>query len=84
VRWGYNDVLYLAPLAVLAPPLSRPRGRVLLLVVVAALLLGTPRWASWTPTTGTLLRSVLLTAVLCSWVVAAAYRRRKAAVRTPD
>jgi len=80
VRWGYNDVLYLAPLAVLAPPLSRPRGRVLLLVVLAALLLGHAPLGIVDPATGTLWRSVLLTAVLCSWVVAAAYRRRKAAV----
>ena len=84
VRWGYNDVLYLAPLAVLAPPLSRPRGRVLLFVVVAALLLGHAPLGIVDPATGTLLRSVLLTAALCSWVVAAAYRRRKAAVRTSD
>lgn len=80
VRWGYNDVLYLAPLALLAPPLSRPRGRVLLIVVGAALLLGHAPLGIVDAATGTLLRSVLLTAALCSWVVAAAYRRRKAAV----
>ena len=80
VRWGYNDVLYLAPLALLAPPLSRPRGRVVLLVVVAALFLGHGPLGIVDGPTGTLLRSVLLTAVLFSWVVAAAYRRRKAAL----
>jgi len=53
---------------------------VLLLVVLAALLLGHAPLGIVDPATGTLWRSVLLTAVLCSWVVAAAYRRRKAAV----
>lgn len=78
VRWGYNDVLYLAPLALLAPLLSRPRGRALLLVVVAALLLGHAPLGIVDGPTGTLLRSVLLTGALLSWVVAAAFRRRKA------
>jgi hypothetical protein len=81
LRWGYNDVLYLAPLAMLAPVLARRTSRVWLIVVSSALVLGHDRMGLLDGPTGTLVRAALLSTAIVGWLMAAAHRRRKAARR---
>jgi glycosyl transferase family 87 len=74
LRWGYADILYLAPLALLMPFMLRARGRMLLLTVLVALVFGHSLFAPLDSGTGSLLRAVLLTGGLVGWTVAATRR----------
>jgi hypothetical protein len=75
VRWGYADILYLAPIALLMPFMLRGRGRMLLLTVLVALVFGHSLLEPLDAGTGSIVRAVLLTAGLVGWTIAAARRR---------
>lgn len=74
LRWGYTDTLYLAPIALLMPFMLRARGRMLLLTVLAALVLGHSLVEPLDAGTGSLMRAVLLTGGLLGWTIAATRR----------
>ncbi len=75
VRWGYTDILYLAPLALVMPFMLRARGRLLLLTVLVALVFGHSLLEPLDSGAGSLLRAVLLTGGLVAWTIAATRRR---------
>jgi hypothetical protein len=74
VRWGYVDVLYLAPLALVTPFMLRARRPVLLLTVLLALVLGHSLLWPLDAGAGSLVRAVLLTSGLVGWTLAVARR----------
>src|SRR5262249_21417659 len=70
VRWGYTDVLYLAPLALTMPYMLRARGRLLLLAVIAGLAFGHSLFPPFDAGVGSLVRAAALTVGLVAWTIA--------------